>query len=460
MNNNLIEIQEIWKKALNIISKQITQIFYDVYIANLEPVAISGDRFILLTESEIIKSGVNKTYKSIIEKAVTQINPYIEGIDIITPSDMDGFMDAPKAIITEPEPEEKKEKTSKDYYTSFEENYSFDNFVIGNSNKAAFYAAKTVAENPGFQHNPLFIYGGVGLGKTHIMHAIGNFVRKNSPKKKIIYMTSENFTNDYIDSIKNANSNDMNRQFRNKYRNLDVLMIDDIQFISGKPSTQEALFHLFNELYHAKKQIVFTSDCHPKKLDNIDERLTSRFQNGLVVDISSPDIETRIAILRKKAYNKKFNITNDVLNYIAECINTNIRELEGALSKVEYYCSLNGLKADNLDVVNNALKDELDNSNGPITMNSILKCVSDYFQLDPKDILGKKKTKDIVNARQIVVYLIYNLLSVPLETIGNFLGGRDHTTIIYSRDKVTKLVETDLKYANYVKDLNELIKKK
>lgn len=460
MNTNLKEIQEIWSKAKDIISKSITQIFFDVYIKNLEPVAISDDFFILLTESETIKRAVDKTYKHLIEQTIIKLYPFLKGVNIITPTDMDSFIDVPKSIISEEEPVEIEEKKSKDYYTSFEESYSFDNFVIGESNKAAFYAAQAVAKNPGTQHNPLFIYGGVGLGKTHIMHAIGNYIKNNSPKKKIIYMTSENFTNEYIDSIQNSNSRDMNRRFRNKYRNVDVLMIDDIQFISGKQSTQEALFHLYNELYNAKKQIVFTSDCHPKKLDNIEERLTSRFQSGLTVDISSPDVETRIAILRKKAYNKKFSVSNEVLNYIAECINTNIRELEGALSKVEYYCSLNGFKADNIEIVNAALKDDIDNSNSAITMNSILKCVSDYFNLDQKDIIGKKKTKDLVNARQILVYLIYNILSVPLETIGNFLGGKDHSTVLYSRDKISKLVETDLKYANYIKDLTDLIKKK
>ena len=461
MNTNITEIQEVWKKALPIISKSVSQIFYDVFIASLEPISISDNKLVLIAPYESCKKSINKSYKPIIEKAVMQFNPYIEGIQIITTTDVDSFVDAPKSIIAEESPvvEEEKKPSSKDYYTSFEESYSFDNFVIGGSNKAAFVAAKTVAENPGIQHNPLFIYGGVGLGKTHIMHAIGNYIKSHSPKKKIIYMTSENFTNDYIDSIKNNNSNDMNRQFRNKYRNLDVLMIDDIQFISGKPSTQEALFHLFNELYQAKKQIVFTSDCHPKKIDNIDERLTSRFQSGLTVDISSPDLETRIAILRKKAYNKKFEVSSEVLNYIAECINTNIRELEGALSKVIYYCTLKNVKANNLDIVNNALKDDIDIS-GPITMSSILKCVSDYFNVEQKDIIGKKKTKNIAEARQIAIYLISDLISVPLVSIGDFMGGRDHSTIIHARDKISDLITTDYKFANYIKDLTELIKKK
>lgn len=461
MNANLMKIQETWEKALPLISTSVSQYFYDIFIANLEPVSISDNKLILIVPYATHKKAITSEYKSIIETAVHKVDPFIESVEIITIDDVSGFVDAPKVVNEIATSNNDENSSSKDYYTTFEESYSFDNFVTGNSNKAAFVAAKTVAENPGIQHNPLFIYGGVGLGKTHIMHAIGNYIKSTSPKKKIIYMTSENFTNDYIDSIKNNNSNDMNRQFRNKYRNLDVLMIDDIQFISGKPSTQEALFHLFNELYQGKKQIVFTSDCHPKKIDNIDERLTSRFQSGLTVDISSPDVETKIAILRKKAYNKKFNVSNEVLNYIAECINTNIRELEGALSKVIYYCQLNDIKtADNLDIVNNALRDDIDNSNSPITMSFILKCVSDYFNIDQKEILGKKRLKNIVIARQITIYLIRDLLSEPLSVIGNFMGGMDHTSIGYTRDKISNLVATDYRYANYIKDLKELIYKK
>ena len=437
MNTNLTEIQEVWKKALPIISKSVSQIFYDVFIASLEPISISDNKLILIAPYESCKKSINKSYKPIIEKAVMQFNPYIEGIQIITTSDVDSFVDAPKSIIAEETTalEEEKTTVSKDYYTQFEESYSFDNFVIGGSNKAAFVAAKTVAENPGIQHNPLFIYGGVGLGKTHIMHAIGNYIKSNSKKKKIIYMTSENFTNDYIDSIKNNNSNDMNRQFRNKYRNLDVLMIDDIQFISGKPSTQEALFHLFNELYQAKKQIVFTSDCHPKKIDNIDQRLTSRFQSGLTVDISSPDLETRIAILRKKAYNKKFEVSNQVLNYIAECINTNIRELEGVLNKMIAKASLTHSPL-TMEMAEKAINDIVSQKEKIVSPEYIQEVVAKYFNLNPKDLKSSKRSNDLAYPRQIAMYLCRDIAQMQLAKIGDSFGKRDHTTVMHACRKI------------------------
>lgn len=459
MMNNINDVLDIWNKATPLISSKISQISYDIWIATLNPITISDNKFIIIAPYESCRTVINKSYKSIIEQALKEVNPYIESVEIVTTGDEGVYVDAPKAIINQFE-EENEENTNNNYYTTFNPNYTFNNFVIGPSNQITYAAAKVVAENPGVQHNPLFIYGGVGLGKTHIMHAIGNYIVSKSPNKKIIYMTSENFTNDYIDSIRNNNSNDMNRQFRNKYRNVDVLMIDDIQFISGKPSTQEALFHLFNELYQAKKQIVFTSDSHPKEIDNIDERLKSRFQSGLTVDISSPDLETRVAILQKKAFNKKFEVSPEVINYIAECINTNIRELEGALSKVIFYCGLNNIKADNIDIVNKALKDEIDTMNGPITMNTILKCVSEYFQVDQNDLIGKKKTKNIAEARQFAMYLISDMISVPLISIGDFFGGRDHSTIIHARDKIANLIATDYRYANYIKDLTSMIKKK
>lgn len=460
MMNNIQDKINIWNEVKSIISSKLSTVTFDVWIEPLNPITISDNKFVLIAPYESVRDVINKTFKKDIEDALIQVAPYLEGITIVTPSDAGVFSAPSYETYSNPELEEKQEEPTNNYYTKFDEKFTFDNFVVGGSNKAAFTAAQVVAENPGVQHNPLFIYGGVGLGKTHIMHAIGNYIVAKSPNKKIIYLTSENFTNDYIDSIRNNNANDMNKQFRNKYRNLDVLMIDDIQFISGKPSTQEALFHLFNELYQAKKQIVFTSDCHPREIDNIDERLKSRFQSGLTVDISNPDIEERIAILRKKAFNKKFNVSNEVINYIAECINTNVRELEGALSKVIFYCQIEGIiKADSIDIVDKALKDEIDTKTGPITMNSILKTVADYFNIEQTDILGKTKTKKIAEARQICYYLIYDMISTPVMEIGKFFD-RDHTTVSYGNSKISSLIRKDPRYANYVRDLTDLIKKK
>ena len=451
---NNIDINKVWKETTDIINLQVNQIVYDIWIKNLQPAGISGDEFILIAPYENTKNLINKNYKGIIDSALLSVCPFLKGINVITENDIAVAHNIPSM------PDDVTEEYYNNYEseeTFFEEKYTFDNFVIGGSNEIAFAAAKAVADDPGVKHNPLFIYGGVGLGKTHIMHAVGNNILKKSPNKKIIYVNTESFINDFIDSITKAKNNDLNKQFRDKYRSVDVLMLDDIQFISGKTTTQEALFHTFNELYQSKKQIVFSSDCHPRELNNIDDRLKSRFQSGLTVDISSPDIETRIAILKRKSFQNRFNVSNEVLNYIAERINTNIRELEGALSKVKFYCDLNKINADDIDVVKKALKDEIDNKNGPISMGLITNCVCDYFTIEKNEMMSKKKTKRINDARQVSIFLISELMPVPLVTIGDYFGGRDHSTIIHARDKISALVNDNPQYATYIKDIKHMI---
>ena len=462
MSNN-VDVKLIWKDVLNIIEPQITQIAFDVWIRTLMPITISNEEFIIIAPYENCKNTVNKKYKGLIEKILLELCPYVKGIKVITENDTN--IDDSFSSLDDVTQEDKISLIEQNYLFNsrndiFEEKYTFDNFVIGKSNQIAYAAAKAVAQNPGKQHNPLFIYGGVGLGKTHIMHAIGNEILKNKPNKKIVYVNTESFINDFIDSIQKTKNNDLNKQFRDKYRNVDVLMLDDIQFISGKVTTQEALFHTFNELYQSKRQIVFTSDRHPKELNNIDDRLISRFQSGLTVDISSPDLETRVAILRKKAYQNKFNVKDKCLMYIAEMISTNIRELEGALSKVKFYCELNKVEADNEEVVKQALKAEIDNKSGPISMELITACVSEYFNIDKSEIMSKKKTKNINEARQIAIYLISEMLTVPLSSIGEFFGGRDHSTIIHARDKISNYVDTNPIYNNYVKDIKNIVETK
>ncbi len=452
MNNN-IDIKKVWSDTLNLINLQVNQIIYDIWIKNLQPAGISGEEFILIAPYENTKNLINKNYKGIIETALISVCPFVKGINVITENDISLVKDE------KPTPENVTEEYFNDYKinnTFFEERYTFDDFVIGESNQIAFAAAKAVADDPGIKHNPLFIYGGVGLGKTHIMHAIGNNILKKTPNKKIIYVNTEIFINDYIESIQNTKNNELNKEFRDKYRNVDVLMLDDIQFMRGKES-QQALFHTFNELYQSKKQIVFSSDCHPRELNNMDDRLKSRFQSGLTVDISSPDIDTRIAILKRKAFQNRFNVSNEVINYIAESINTNIRELEGALIKVKFYCDLNKINADNIDVVKRALKDEIDNKTGPISMGLITSCVCEYFTLEQSEIMSKKRTKKINEARQIAILLISELMPVPLVTIGDYFGGRDHSTIIHARNKMSELIINDSQYSTYVKDIKNMI---
>ena len=333
--------------------------------------------------------------------------------------------------------------------------YTFDTFVVGSNNNLAHAAALAVAESPGEIYNPLFIYGGVGLGKTHLMHAIAHFILKNSPDAKILYVSSETFTNELIDAIRNKN-NTTTTEFREKYRNNDVLLIDDIQFIIGKESTQEEFFHTFNTLYESKKQIIISSDKPPKEIETLEERLRSRFEWGLTVDIQSPDYETRMAILRKKEELEGYNIDNEVITYIATNIKSNIRELEGALTKVMAYSRLNKCEI-NLKMAEEALKDIISpGAQREVTPELIIQIVSEHFGLTPLDIASQKRTKEIVYPRQIAMYLCRDMLATPLQTIGSHLGGRDHTTIIHGADKIA----ADLKKDESLRNTLEILKKK
>ena len=333
--------------------------------------------------------------------------------------------------------------------------YTFDTFVVGSNNNLAHAAALAVAESPGEIYNPLFIYGGVGLGKTHLMHAIAHFILKNTPDAKILYVTSETFTNELIDAIRNKN-NTTTTEFREKYRNNDVLLIDDIQFIIGTESTQEGFCHTFNPLYESKKQIIISSDKPPKEIETLEERLRSRFEWGLTVDIQSPDYETRMAILRKKEELEGYNIDNEVITYIATNIKSNIRELEGALTKVMAYSRLNKCEI-NLKMAEEALKDIISpGAQREVTPELIIQIVAEHFGLTPQDIASQKRTKEIVYPRQIAMYLCRDMLATPLQTIGSFLGGRDHTTIIHGADKIS----SDLKKDETLKNTIEILKKK
>ncbi len=333
--------------------------------------------------------------------------------------------------------------------------YTFDTFVVGSNNNLAHAAALAVAESPGEIYNPLFIYGGVGLGKTHLMHAIAHFILKNTPDAKILYVTSETFTNELIDAIRNKN-NTTTTEFREKYRNNDVLLIDDIQFIIGKESTQEEFFHTFNTLYESKKQIIISSDKPPKEIETLEERLRSRFEWGLTVDIQSPDYETRMAILRKKEELEGYNIDNEVITYIATNIKSNIRELEGALTKVMAYSRLNKCEI-NLKMAEEALKDIISpGAQREVTPELIIQIVAEHFGLTPQDIASQKRTKEIVYPRQIAMYLCRDMLATPLQTIGSYLGGRDHTTIIHGADKIS----SDLKKDETLRNTIEILKKK
>ena len=333
--------------------------------------------------------------------------------------------------------------------------YTFDTFVVGNNNKFAHAAALAVAESPGKMYNPLFIYGEAGLGKTHLMHSIAHFILSQDPGKKVIYVTSESFTNELIEAIRNGNNTAIT-SFREKYRNVDVLLIDDIQFIIGKESTQEEFFHTFNELHGNKKQIIISSDKPPKEIETLEARLRSRFEWGILADISAPDYETRMAILHKKEEMDGYNIDNAVIQYIATNIKSNIRELEGALNKLVALSNLEN-KEITVDLAENALKDIISpDQKREVTPQLIIDTVAEHFHISPSDIASNKRNSEIVVPRQIVMYLCRNMLDIPLKQVGSFVGKRDHSTVIHGINKI----EEELKTSETMRNTLDIIKKK
>ena len=366
-----------------------------------------------------------------------------------------------KFVLPEDIQNEEKEKAAIANYNLTKElanlnpKYTFDTFVVGSNNKFAHAASLAVAESPGEIYNPLFLYGGVGLGKTHLMHSIAHFILDKNPETKILYTTSEAFTNELIEAIRNGNNTAMTK-FREKYRNIDVLLIDDIQFIIGKESTQEEFFHTFNALHSAKKQIIISSDKPPKEIKTLEARLRSRFEWGILADISSPDYETRMAILHKKEETDGYNIDNEVIEYIATNIKSNIRELEGALNKLVALSHLENREI-TVALAEEALKDIISpDQKKEVTPQLIIDTVAEHFNITPGDICSNKRNSEIVMPRQIVMYLCRNMIDIPLKSIGTYIGKRDHSTIIHGINKI----EAELKDSETMRSTIDIIKKK
>ena len=448
------ECEKIWSSVLDKIATLVSTVCYEIYFSKLKPVAVKDGKLILCAPMPSIRNGIMKSFSASLNMAIRESMEKIEGAVIILESEIPQYLEE-----EEVKPEEKKEEFSSSMKKiTFQKSFTFDNFVIGDSNKYAAAAARAVAENPGTNLNPLFIYGMPGLGKTHILHAIGNEILRNNPELRVYYTTAENFTNDLIYSIRNSNNAELSRQFREKYRNLDVLMIDDVQFLANKNSSQESLFHIFNDLYTAEKQIILSSDRPVKELTYIEDRLTSRFASGVIADIQPPSFETRVAILQKKAYQYKINVSPEVINYIAEKEKYNIRLMEGMLKTVGYFAALNNRSADSVEFVTEALRDSSNNQNNEISISKIVDVTCDYFGIKKADICGKKKTKELVEPRQLAMYIVtYILPDVPLATIGQFFGGRDHTTVIHARDKIQQKILEDPIYKKRVEDVKNLV---
>ncbi|MBL4953387.1 chromosomal replication initiator protein DnaA [Neobacillus sp. OS1-32] len=444
-------IADLWQAALSNIEKKISKPSFETWFKSTKAQSLQGDQLVINVPNEFARDWLEERYSDLITEILYELTGESLTAKFIIPQDQP---EEEQELRTPPK-KMKKDDDHNDFPTSvLIPKYTFDTFVIGSGNRFAHAASLAVAEAPAKAYNPLFIYGGVGLGKTHLMHAIGHYVLEHNPTAKVVYLSSEKFTNEFINSIRDNRA----ESFRNKYRNVDVLLIDDIQFLAGKESTQEEFFHTFNSLHEESKQIVISSDRPPREIPTLEDRLRSRFEWGLITDITPPDLETRIAILRKKAKADGLDIPNEVMLYIANQIDSNIRELEGALIRVVAYSSLIN-KDINADLAAEALKDIIPSSKPKvITIHEIQKVVGEHYNVKLEDFKAKKRTKSVAFPRQIAMYLSRELTDYSLPKIGEEFGGRDHTTVIHAHEKISKLLQTDSLLQKQLKEINEQLK--
>ncbi|WP_059050451.1 chromosomal replication initiator protein DnaA [Paenibacillus senegalimassiliensis] len=439
---------EIWQHILSIINTKLSKPSFDTWFKATKIVSLTDQSIIISAPTTFAVEWLESRYTKLV--ATTVLEYLGKQVDVTFVIEESAPPELTQVVKEPPAPVPIEESVSH----MLNPKYTFDTFVIGSGNRFAHAASLAVAEAPARAYNPLFLYGGVGLGKTHLMHAIGHYILEHSPSSKVVYISSEKFTNEFINSIRDNRA----ESFRNKYRNIDILLIDDIQFLAGKESTQEEFFHTFNALHEERKQIIISSDRPPKEIPTLEERLRSRFEWGLITDIQPPDLETRIAILRKKAKAENLDIPNEAMMYIANQIDTNIRELEGALIRVVAYSSLI-----NQDVTSHlaaeALKDIIPSSRPKmITIQDIQQRVGDYYNLKLDDFKARKRTKAIAFPRQIAMYLARELTDFSLPKIGDAFGGRDHTTVIHAHEKITQQLKIDQELFKIVNNITEKIK--
>lgn len=452
---NKNNLENLWEKVLTKIQEHLSKPSFETWFQSTKIVAIQNNILIIEVPNEFAKDWIETRYSKLIIEIVEDITNKELDIKFIIPEMKNEEIIEEEEMDIEEETEE--EEATEDKKAILNPKYTFDTFVIGSSNRFAHAASLAVAEAPAKAYNPLFIYGEVGLGKTHLMHAIGHYILKHNPEMNIMYLTSEEFTNRLINSIRY----DETIKFRNQYRNIDILLIDDIQFLAGKERTQEEFFHTFNALHDANKQIIISSDRPPKEIPTLEERLRSRFEWGLITDIQEPDLETRIAILKKKASLDDIEVPNDVIVYIANKIKSNIRELEGALIRVVAYSSLVN---DNITVelTREALKDIIESDKPKktkkITVNLIKEVVANHYEVDIKTMESKKRTRAIAFPRQIAMYISRQLTSLSLPQIGKKFGGRDHSTVLHAFNKIKEKMEDEAPFKEEIDDLIAEIK--
>lgn len=441
-----MDFNELWNSVLEIIKEDVNQVSFNTWFKPLKIVSYKNDTIYLETADDFLRNMLKQRHYNFLKNAFEYVLKKNTELVFTVPGESlssaeDNIVRHETNTIAQNEAANRK----------LNPKYRFDNFIIGNSNRFAHAASLAVAEAPATAYNPLFLYGGVGLGKTHLMHAIGHYILDNNPNAQVLYVTSEKFTNELINSIKEGT----NDAFRNKYRKIDCLLIDDIQFIVGKERTQEEFFHTFNALYEANKQIIISSDNPPSQIPTLEDRLRSRFEWGLIADIQPPDFETRIAILRKKAESENYQVPDEVITYIAQNIQSNIRKLEGALIRVFAYSSLSN-KEVTLDLAQEALK-HLVSSNKKVTIKDIKEVVSNYYNISTDDLTSKKKSKNISYPRQIAMYVSRKLTDASLPKIGEEFGGRDHSTVLHAFNKINDDIENSMEVKKSIDDIISML---
>ena len=444
-------LEQLWNNVLSKVEQKISKPSFETWLKSTKLLSYKGTNVTIAAPNSFARDWLENHYVHLITGILTELT----GEDLLIKFVVQKDQESDDFEIPAPKVQAKSADHNEISPGMLNPKYTFDTFVIGSGNRFAHAASLAVAEAPAKAYNPFFIYGGVGLGKTHLMHAIGHYVLEQNPNAKVVYLSSEKFTNEFINSIRDNKAID----FRNKYRNVDVLLIDDIQFLAGKESTQEEFFHTFNTLHEESKQIVISSDRPPKEIPTLEDRLRSRFEWGLITDIAPPDLETRIAILRKKAKADGLNIPNEVMLYIANQIDSNIRELEGALIRVVAYSSLVNEEV-TTEVAAAALKDIIPNAKPRmISILDIKTAVGEHYNIRLEDFSAKKRTKSIAFPRQVAMYLSRELTDFSLPKIGEEFGGRDHTTVIHAHEKIASMFKNDQQLKQDIKQIRSMLGK-
>ncbi len=443
------QLNEIWQLTLSELSKDLNKPSFETWFNLTKPVSLENRCLVIEVPNDFTKEWFESRYRNQIIKALKEVTADDHRVSFVIASEFQDNSDV-KSLVEDYDQSSDFTSSHRDdnhtknkFISSFNPRYTFDTFVVGACNRLSHAASLAVAESPARAYNPLFIYGGVGLGKTHLLHAIGQYSLINHDFSSVYYFSSEKFTNEFINAIRDNKT----LEFRNKYRNMDILLIDDIQFLAGKEQTQEEFFHTFNALHDNNKQIIISSDRPPKEIPTLEDRLRSRFEWGLITDLQTPDLETRTAILKKKALSDKIDIPDQVIQYIAGKVITNIRELEGALIRIVAYASLSECPV-TLELTEAALQDIIFTRQKNITVKGIIEATADNYNLKPEDILSKKRTQDIALTRQVAMYLCRMLTDLSLPKIGDEFGGRDHTTVLHAFKKIDNLIVNNRDFKN------------